>query len=70
MFSPRRSAARTGAHGILLWFSIMALLPVALIVMNAFKSQVAAQSGKQIPVPLATQLTADADAFEAAIPCP
>jgi hypothetical protein len=38
--------------------------------MDDFKSQVSAQSGKKIPAPLATQLTADADAIEAAIPCP
>jgi len=38
--------------------------------MDAFKSHVSAQSGKKIPAPLATQLLADADAIEAAIPCP
>lgn len=32
-------AARTVAHGILLFFSLLALMPVVLIVMNAFKSR-------------------------------
>jgi hypothetical protein len=42
----------------------------ACSVMVDFGSQVSAQSGKKIPAPLATQLLADADAIEAAIPCP
>lgn len=32
-------AARSGAHGILLFFSLLALMPIVLIVMNAFKSR-------------------------------
>jgi hypothetical protein len=38
--------------------------------LDDFKSQVAALSGGSVPVPLANQLTADANAIKAAIPCP
>jgi hypothetical protein len=45
-------------------------IATACTIMGNFKSQVAGQSGKQISAPLATQLTADANAIMAAIPCP
>ena len=38
--------------------------------LDDFKVQVSAQSGSQIAAPLANQLTADANAIKAAIPCP
>jgi hypothetical protein len=42
----------------------------ACSLMDDFKSQVAAQSGKKISAPLATQLLGDAETIEATIPCP
>ena len=41
----------------------------ACIALNGFTSQVSAQSGNKIDPPLADQLTADANAIKAAIPC-
>jgi hypothetical protein len=38
--------------------------------LDDFKNQVSALSGGSVPVPLANQLTADANAIKAAIPCP
>jgi hypothetical protein len=45
-------------------------IATACTLMDDFTSQVAAQSGHQIPAPLAAQLTADANEINAAIPCP
>ena len=45
-------------------------IPSACSVLNDFKATVSAQSGKKIETAVATQLTADANAIAAAIPCP
>jgi len=57
-------AARAGAHGILMLVSLMALMPIVLIVMNAFKSREAIFS---TPLALPTQETLALDGFRAVL---
>jgi raffinose/stachyose/melibiose transport system permease protein len=57
-------AARMTAHGVLLFFSLMALMPIALIVMNAFKSREAIFS---TPLALPTQQTLALDGFRSVL---
>jgi len=57
-------AARAGAHGILMLVSLMALTPIVLIVVNAFKSREAIFS---TPLALPTQETLALDGFRAVL---
>jgi raffinose/stachyose/melibiose transport system permease protein len=52
--------ARAGAHGILLFFSCLALMPIVLIVMNAFKSRAAIFN---TPLAMPTGQTLSLDGF-------
>jgi len=65
MTATRRDLGRTiTAHGVLLFFTVLALAPVALIVMNAFKSRQAIFGS---PLALPTPQTFDLSGFEAVL---
>lgn len=64
MFTRKSFVARTGAHGILLFFALLALMPIVLIVMNAFKSRAAIFSS---PLALPTRDTLALDGFRSVL---
>lgn len=65
MLTIRKSMpARLTAHGVLLFFSLLALMPIALIVMNAFKSREAIFS---TPLALPTPQTLALDGFRSVL---
>lgn len=57
-------SARLTAHGVLLFFSLLALMPIALVVMNAFKSREAIFS---TPLALPTSQTFALEGFRSVL---